>query len=86
MTWIMPQSSKHSRQAKSQRASNNPVFGSITVDWVEDLFEDRLDPDYKIPEENEDNDSENQLSQTNYVFAMVERVQDTSRFLLNPFN
>ena len=67
----MPESSKRSRQAKSQRASNNPVFGSVTIDSVNDLFEDRLDPDYEIPKGNEGSDSENHLSQINYAFAMV---------------
>src|ERR1700678_2414360 len=72
----MPQGSKCSRQAKAQRASDNPVFGSVTINWVEDLFEDHLDPDYQIPEANDNNDSENQLLQANYVFAIVEYVQE----------
>ena len=72
----MPQGSKRLRQVKAQRASDNPVFGSMTINWVEDLFKDRLDPDYQIPEANDNNDSENQLSQANYVFAIVERVQE----------
>ena len=55
----MPQDSKRSRQAKAQRASDNPVFDSMTINWVEDLFEDRLDPDYQILKANDDDDSEN---------------------------
>ncbi|TFK33869.1 hypothetical protein BDQ12DRAFT_669899 [Crucibulum laeve] len=47
----MPKHSRQSRQAKSQRASYKANFDS---GWTDDPFKKLLDPDYKPPENDEE--------------------------------